>query len=125
MLPVRKSNFALAYSMLALILGAQASVSFAAGQILYETNILTVAVNGGADSTNPGTSCIQVTSAVSATCQGGFVAILNNNKQLIAAALLNKATMGKIILYYEDSSTLNQCPGFATTPCVVNTILSK
>lgn len=116
---------ALAKAIVAATFALLASTSMAMSEILWDTTISTVAVNGGVDSTNAGTSCIQVASSVSASCPSGFVAILNNNKQLIASALLNKATSGRVNLYYSDDSGSNHCPGFVFTPCVVISIQSK
>jgi hypothetical protein len=89
------------------------------------TTIATVSVNGGADTANPGTTCIRVTTTISATCTAGFVAIPNNNKLLIAAALVNKTSGSKVMLYYEDAAASNHCPGYAFTPCTVISIESK
>ena len=109
----------------ALAFGSLASIAEAGGVMLGDTTIASVAVNGGADTANPGTTCIQVTSPVSASCTAGYVAIPNNNKQLIGAALLNKTTGGKINLYYDDAVGTQHCPGFVFTSCSVNSIQSK
>jgi hypothetical protein len=88
--------------------------------------ITTVSVNGGADTRNPGTTCIRVSSAVSPACTAGFVAIPNNNRELIAAALLNKVTGSQVWLYYhEDAANRRHCPGQVLTPCSVISIESK
>lgn len=114
-----------ASTLLGVILCAFAPHSTAAGLVLADAAISAVAVNGGQDTPNPGTTCIQLNPAVSAACTGGYVAILNNNKQLIAAALLSKATASKVDLYYSDATGSNHCPGFVFTPCVVISIQSK
>ena len=109
----------------ALAYAGQADIAEAGSQILWDTTISTVAVNGGTDSTNSGTTCIQVTSTASTACINGFIAIQNNNKQLIASALLNKTIAGKVNLYYEDAVGWHHCPGFVFTPCSVISIQSK
>ena len=99
--------------------------SHAAGLTINATTITTVSVNGGADTINPGTTCIRISSAVSGACTSGFVAIPNNNKLLIAAALLNKTAGSTVWLYYDDATGSNHCPGQVFTPCSVVSIESK
>ena len=53
-----------------------------AGQLTMDTTIVQVAVNGGTDVVNQGTTCLRVSDPVAASCPGGFVAIPNNNKLL-------------------------------------------
>ena len=70
--------------------------AFAGATGVNDTTIKQIAVNGGADSSNPGLTCIQLPDAVgvsqlSAACVGGWIAIQNNNKSLIAAALTARA----------------------------------
>lgn len=105
------------------ILAAQST--FAASQYPDNVTVTTVAVNGGADTQNPGTTCVTVSVALSATCQGGYVAIPNNNKLLIAAALQAKATSSKVAFYYDDSAGSFHCPGRVFTPCSVISIELK
>jgi hypothetical protein len=94
--------------------------------IVDGATITTVSVNGGADTRNAGTTCIRISSAVSPACPAGFVAIPNNNKQLIAAALLNKAAGSQVWLYYyEDAADRHHCPGHVVTPCSVISLESK
>lgn len=112
-------------ALLGLALCAAAGSSTAASQILYDTAIAAVAVNGGQDSTNPGTTCVRVTSTVSAACVSGYVAILNNNKQLVATALLSKASASRVDLYYVDDTASSHCPGFVFTPCAVISIQAR
>jgi hypothetical protein len=94
----------------------------AAADYSIETAISRVAVNGGADTVNPGTTCIQITTATSAACPGGFLYIPNNNKNLVAAALLNKTIASKSWLYYRDTAAIGHCPGLVFTPCSVISI---
>lgn len=84
-----------------------------------------VYVNGGADTVNPGTTCLRVSVPVSAACTAGVLAIPNNNKQLFAAALTAKATGSKIWLYYDDNAGSLHCPGAVFTPCSVISISLK
>lgn len=97
----------------------------AADQYLDEVSIVSVSVNGGADSVNPGTACIKVAAAVSAACPLGYVAIQNNNKLLIATAMQAKATSSKVWFYYNDASGSHHCPGKVHTPCSVINIELK
>jgi len=92
-----------------------------AGAFDVETTITAVSVNGGSDSANPGTSCVRIANPVVAACTGGVVAIQNNNKQLIAAALQAKATGSKVWFYYSDAGNFH-CPGLVFTPCSVISI---
>jgi hypothetical protein len=53
---------------------------------------------------------------VTSTCTGGYVALPNNNKLLLSAALQAKASGNKLWLYYVDTGNFH-CPGRAMTPC--------
>jgi hypothetical protein len=92
---------------------------------IFDTAIDWVAVNGGTDTASPGTTCVKVTNPVSASCPSGYVAIQNNNKQLIAAAMQAKATGSRVAFYYEDNGGPFHCPGRTFTPCSVITIELK
>ena len=97
-----------------------------AGQDFVDnTTITQVVVNGGADTANPGTTCLQISSAVSQACTVAFLAIPNNNKQLLAAALQAKAAGNRVWLYYENNAGLLHCPGLVFTPCSVISISVK
>lgn len=96
----------------------------AASQVVYDTTISAVTVNGGADTANPGTTCIQVATSLPAACASGFIAIPNNNRQLITAALLTKTTSSKATIYYEDAASAH-CPGFTYTSCAIISIQTK
>lgn len=102
------------------VLTAQAV--FAATYNIDGIMVSTVAVNGGQDTTSPGTTCIKVSVPLVAACPGGWVAIQNNNKQLIAAALAAKTTSSKVAFMYDDAAGPFHCPGRVFTPCSVNTI---
>jgi hypothetical protein len=93
--------------------------------MLDGTSIAQVSVNGGTDTANTGTSCIKVTSPVSATCPSGWVAIPNNNKLLLATALQAKALGVQIWFYYDDAGPSFHCPGHTFTPCSVVSISIK
>lgn len=109
-------------------LGVLAGVGPALGgttEVLYNTVMSQVVVNGGLDTANPGTSCIVVGTQVSSACPASRVAIPNNNKQLLAAALQAKATGGRVWLYYaiqSDEKPKFHCPGQVLTPCAVISI---
>lgn len=95
---------------------------FGQSPVIDNIKVTFVAVNGGTDSPNQGTTCIKVSATLPAACAGQFVAIKNNNKELISAALHAKATGRDIWLYYDPNAGSNHCPGQVFTPCAVNSI---
>ncbi len=95
----------------------------ASGTVAYNTTLTIVAVNGGADTANPGVSCIAVAAQVSATCPSGYIYIPGNNKHLVSAALAARASNSKVHVYYEDAAPTGHCPGLAFTPCSVVSIM--
>lgn len=78
-------------------------------------------VNGGADTVNPGTTCIQTTPAANA-CAGGYIYIPNNNKQLLAAALGANASKAKVFVQYATDASSGHCPGQVFTTCSLNSL---
>jgi hypothetical protein len=102
---------------------AFAQVAIAASSGVHNATVTSVAVNGGADTTNPGITCIQVSPPPPATCTGGWVAIINNNKQLVSAALLAKSTSARVILILDDASGTQHCPWLAFTTCSVVSLI--
>lgn len=102
-----------------------AQPAFATSFMLADVGIASVMVHGGADTTNPGTTCIKVSVPVAAACLGGWVAINNNNKLLISASMQAKATGGKGAFYYDDAAGSFHCPGNVFTPCSVISIELK
>ena len=91
-------------------------------KVADDVTITQVVVNGGADSPNSGTTCLKKSGVLEGTCNG-FIAIRNNNNQLLSAALHAKATGGKVWMYYANSAgTSNHCPGKVFTPCAVSSI---
>ncbi len=76
-----------------------------------------VAVHGGADTLNPGTTCFTIDVAVSSSCVASYIAIPNNNNELLSALLHAKATGGDVNVYYRDNSSQQHCPGIVFTPC--------
>lgn len=98
------------------------SISLGEGLVVDNIKIEFVMVNGGSDSPNIGTTCIKVSATLPETCAGQFVAIKNNNKALLSAALHAKATGSNIWFYYETDAGSNHCPGQVFTPCAVNSI---
>lgn len=110
--------------LLALVIFPVSNFSLAEIKAVDNTTVTSVSVNGGADSANPGVTCLKVSYAVSQSCTNGYVAIPNNNAQLLSAALAAKSTGAKVWLYYADSSvsTTYHCPGLAFTPCSVISI---
>lgn len=99
--------------------------AYAAGQVIDGVTVTGVAVSGGSDTQNPGTTCVTISMPLVAACSSGYVAIQNNNKQLTAAALQAKATSSKVWLYYDDSAGPFHCPGHVFTPCSVVSIELK
>lgn len=101
-----------------------AAPAFASSLSVDTTTIRQLAVNGGADTAEPGVTCIQLTVAPVASCQG-WIAIKNDNKSLTAAALTSRATKSNIQMFYSDSAGVSACPGLVMTPCSVISIFIK
>jgi hypothetical protein len=87
------------------------------------TTLRYLSVNGGADTANPGVTCLLVDGWVSPSCPSGWIAIRNNNKELLAAALQVKATRASFTLHYDDAGGPFHCPFLVFTPCSVNSIV--
>ena len=88
--------------------------------------IVEVAVNGGADVANPGTTCIRLDVPVQSVCGGeGWIAIKNNNGKLINTALQAKALANNVSIYYEYDSPSQHCPNRIYTPCAVMSIILR
>lgn len=120
-------------SILIFLLGSIFSASsFPETFVIPMTTIKHVAVNGGVDSSNPGLTCINVAPWTNlsnvvhpvAAC-AGWLAIKNDNKNLIAAALAAKTTKSNILLYYDELNPSGNfhCPGVVFTPCSVISII--
>ena len=99
--------------------------AFADQPTILDTLISQVKVNGGTDTANNGTTCVTLTAAVSSACTLGWVAIPNNNKTLIAAALQAKAMGTSVSVFYDTAGASFHCPGEAFTPCSVISISIK
>jgi hypothetical protein len=85
-----------------------------------------IAVNGGADTANPGTTCIKMDVAVDSSCTGGWIAIPNNNSRLFNGVLTAKALGSPVILSYISDGTKQQhCPSLAFTPCQIVSVIVK
>jgi hypothetical protein len=106
-------------------LWAASTLALGAAAFVSDTTVAMVAAHGGTDTSNPGTACIQFATTPAAACVGGWVALPNNNKQLIAAALMAKATGARVMLYYDDAVSTQHCPGLAFTPCAVISLVVK
>lgn len=108
-------------AVFAVVLMALAPLSCHAEGVLYGGKVSAVAVSGGADTINPGTSCIKLDVALpSASCVSGWIAIPNNNSKLLNAALLAKSLERTVSLYLETDLPVAQqlhCPAFAFTRC--------
>lgn len=63
--------------MFALLGGTFVQPSNAEMKVINSTFVTHVAVNGGADTANPGTTCIKASSAASSACTGGYIGIPN------------------------------------------------
>lgn len=105
------------------IVGALSAGIAVADMVTVETTITAVAVNGAGDVANQGTTCVRIADPTTASCVGGYVAIPNNNKLLIATALMSKSTASKVWLYYTDAGSSQHCPGLVFTPCSVISIM--
>ena len=99
-------------------LASTATRALAQGLYTDNATVSFVAVNGGVDTANPGTTCFSVSLPVSSACASGFLAV-PNNKQLLASVLQAKATGAKVWVYYEDTAPPLHCPGVVFTPCSV------
>jgi hypothetical protein len=109
----------------AVLLTASVLATSAADKFIQDTTVTIVAAHGGMDTGNPGTACMQFATAPLAACTGGWVSIPNNNKQLVATALMAKATGARVTLYYDDTASSQHCPGLAFTPCAAISLLVK
>lgn len=99
-----------------------------ADQLMTDDATLThVVTNGGTDSANAGTSCVRLSVAVSSVCPNGWIAIKDNNKQLLSTALAAKASASVVWLYYDTNwgGASFHCPGLTFTPCSVISIAMK
>jgi hypothetical protein len=92
---------------------------------LVDGIVTQIAASGGADTVNPGTTCIKVDLAVPAACTGGYIAIPNNNSKLINAALMAKATNRSVSVWYVTDAASQHCPYLAFTTCSVVSIVVK
>jgi hypothetical protein len=93
-----------------------------AGQFfLDDTTVSSVAVNGGTDTVNPGTTCLKVALSTNGSCAGEYIGIPNNNKILIAAALAAKVSGQNVMVYYADTAN-HHCPGLVFTACTLISI---
>lgn len=116
------STFLIATISLFFVVSAPA---IAEGLTVDNTMITQVSVNGGTDSINAGTTCLQISSSVSGACASGFIAIPNNNKQLLSAVLTAKSTGSKVWIYYENNASVLHCPGIVLTPCSLISVSLK
>ena len=83
-----------------------------------ESPIATLQVNGGSDTSNPGTTCLQVAAALDTTaCAGNWIAIQNNNKPLLAAALQAKALGTTVLIHFDAQGPVQHCPYQVFTTC--------
>jgi len=81
------------------------------------TTISLVHVNGGSDTSNPGTTCIQVATGTDAACAAALIAIPNNNKPLLTTVLMAKTLGLNVRVDYDRAAALQHCPNWAFTPC--------
>lgn len=122
---MKRSLTSFLQTAIAVITFSVATLAGAGAQIVENTTISAVAVNGGIDTANPGTTCIRVASPVPAACTAGYVAIPNNNRHLVATALMSKASSSRVSVYLVDDHGSNHCPGRVFTPCSVISIESN
>jgi uncharacterized membrane-anchored protein len=93
--------------------------------ITNDSTLAEVAVNGGTDTLNPGTTCIKLTEPVTPSCPAGFLYIPNNNRQLVSAALMAKASNSRVAVYYISNAATGHCPGHVFTQCSVVSIFVR
>jgi hypothetical protein len=108
-------------------LAAFASLPCAAAGVSAVGQISEVAVSGGADTANPGTTCIKLDVVVAPTCNG-YIAIPNNNSKLVNAALTAKLLDRPIGIFYDvatDSAAPLHCPYLVFTSCSVVSVILK
>lgn len=105
--------------ILSVLVGCFCGSAISADLAVDGKKITFVTINGGSDSSNPGTSCFLLSGGTSEKCSGGYIAIRNNNAQLISSVLQAKATGADVWVYYEDNSPTQHCPGIVFTPCAV------
>lgn len=80
-----------------------------------------VMVNGGTDTLNPGTSCIQIDPPAS-ECTGGYIYIPNNNKQLLGAAISANTSKARSYVQFVSDAQSGHCPGQVFTNCSLNSL---
>jgi uncharacterized membrane-anchored protein len=73
---------------------AYTTVALAATTTVNDIKITEVYVNGGADVKKPGTTCIKLSAGAPAAFSSGFIAIPNNNADLLSAAMTAKVSKG-------------------------------
>lgn len=101
------------------------SQAYAERQVVTGVHVQRVAVTGGADTSNPGVSCIKLDVPVVAQCPSGYIAIPNNNADLIRASLVAKSSGSKVWVYFDTDrpSSEGHCPGLVFTPCQVISVM--
>jgi hypothetical protein len=108
---------------LALGLGFAALATSSTRYFVVEAQIQEVAVNGGADSFNPGTSCLLLSpDTAPPSCTGRWLYIPNNNRHLLAAAIAAKASGGSSLIYVDTQAPDGHCPGRVFTNCQAGSI---
>ena len=125
MYSVQHSRFTLLATAFLLVFLLATGRSQAADQFADNTTVVSISVNGAADSANPGTACMKIAATVPSACSAGYISIPNNNKQLVATALMAKSTGSNVWVYYSDAFGSNHCPGRTYTPCSVISIEVK
>lgn len=100
------------------------NIAFAGTVIISDTTLAEVAVNGGSDSPNVGTTCIKLAAPISPACSG-YIAIRNNNKELVSAALAAKTSNARIWVSFYDQQPVQHCSDIVNTSCVVSSIMLK
>ena len=98
---------------------------FADRVIVDSTTITSLAVNGGEDATVTGVSCVKYSGSNNNGCEKGWLAIDNNNSELISAALAAKMANSDVKIYYSDQQPSLKCPAIINTTCRLDTIVIK
>ena len=108
--------------LVALLWAASAS---AAPESVSNATIKKVAVTDLASTANPGVSCIQVEPPPppASACVGNWIAILSNNKHLITASLIAKATGTPVSVFYNTGEVQLHCLFLAWATCSVISVV--
>ena len=90
---------------------------------IIDTKIDKVAINGGSDSPVAGVSCFRMKQKASDRCGNGWIAIPNNNKELLNAIFDSKVNRYDVRVIYYDEQPQLKCPSIVYTNCQLESVL--